>query len=525
MRLIAFALTVASAFALWPLPKLHTAGTARVALQTSSGFTMTASAGGQASKLITDAFQRLRPQIFLHGENANHNGLSDESLSGIDVTITEDETDLQLGVDESYTLDVPLSGRIKLSSKTIFGAYHGLQTLSQLASFNFSTDTYEIDGAPWHIVDAPLYSHREVLMDTSRHFEPIPVITHFIESLAMAKINTLHWHIIDIQSFPAPSRVHPELAEKGAYSPNERYTWEELKYVVEFARARGVRVVPEFDMPAHTDSWAKSHPELFPEKCKSAFDPANEMVYKMVEEVLGDWASIFTDKIMHLGTDELPESCWNNTVDIAFMKEKGISSLDDLFGYFVARVVNIAEKLGKRAAVWDESIIRSNRTPTNAIIQIWHADPGLLQKAINSGHDAVYSPDGPWYLDGLGSTWEVMYQVDPARNITSAPGKILGGGGEMWGETVDPSDLESTVWPRLAAIGERLWSPASVTAQGPDAARSRLQDFRCLLLQRGVRSGLVGGTGRAAPPGPGGCSQAGKTDFSTSSALASSVFV
>lgn len=354
-------------------------------------------------------------------------------------------------------------------------------------------------------------------MDTSRHFEPVPVITHFIESLSMAKINTLHWHIVDSQSFPAPSRVHPEFAEKGAYSPSERYSWAELKYVVEFARARGVRVVPEFDMPAHTDSWAKAHPELFPSSCKSAFDPANEMVYKLVEEVLGDWAEVFTDKVMHLGTDELPESCWNNSVDIAFMKQKGITSLDDLFGYFVARVVGIAEKIGKRAAVWDESIIRSNRTPTNAIVQIWHADPGLLQKAISAGHDTVYSPDGPWYLDGLGSTWETMYQVDPAHGLTSALGKVLGGGGEMWGETVDPSDLESTVWPRLAAIGERLWSPSNVTAQGPDAARARLQDFRCLLLQRGVRAGLVGGTGRAPPTGPGGCSQAGKTEYSVQS--------
>eukprot|EP00928_Gymnodinium_smaydae_P027173 TRINITY_DN21094_c0_g1_i1.p1 TRINITY_DN21094_c0_g1~~TRINITY_DN21094_c0_g1_i1.p1 ORF type:complete len:548 (+),score=66.06 TRINITY_DN21094_c0_g1_i1:202-1644(+) len=470
---------------------------------------MTVSADGEIAQLINSAFQRLRPHIFVHGETDVYSN-STGSINGIHVSIRDNNTDLQLGVDESYVLRVPVSGQATLEASTVFGAYHGLQTFSQLVTFEFDCDAYKVDGAPWLISDRPLYPHREVLMDSSRHFEPVAVILPFIDSLAMAKINVLHWHITDSQSFPAPSRVHPEFAQKGAYSSAERYTWGELKTVVEYARARGIRVVPEFDMPAHTDSWAKAHPELFPAACKSALDPANEMAYTVVEELLKDWAGVFTDNIFHLGTDELPEACWNNSVDTAFMKSKGIKSLDDLFGYFVARVVNIAEKLGKRATVWDESIIRSNMTPTNAIIQIWHSDPGLLQKAISAGHDAVYSPDGPWYLDGLKSTWEQMYQVDPAKGLTSAQGKVLGGGGEMWGEKVDPSDLESTVWPRLAAIAERLWSPAESTAAGPDSARPRLQAFRCFMLQRGVRSGLVGGDGRAQPPAPGGCAQSGK---------------
>lgn len=495
---------------LWPLPLSYASGSLRVSLRTP--FTMIADEGPAFDNLKA-AFERIRPQIFMHGKSDAHFEVG-SSLSGLKVSVSENP-DLQLGVDESYVLDIPASGNATLMAKTVFGAYHGLQTFSQLVAFNFTSGAYEVEGAPWHIEDAPLYPHRELLIDSSRHFEPIPVVAHLIDSMAMAKINVLHWHIIDGQSFPAPSRVHPEFAEKGAYSPSERYTWQELKYVVEYARARGVRVVPEFDVPAHTDSWAKAHPELFPKSCSSALDPANENVYKMIADLIEDWAEVFPDKVMHLGTDELPESCWNNTVDLAFMKEKGIASLDDLFGYFVARVVGIAEASGKRAQVWDESIIRSNRTPTNAVVQIWHADPGLLQKAVSAGHDAVYSPDGPWYLDGLGSTWETMYKVDPTLNLTAAPGRVIGGGGEMWGETVDPSDLESTVWPRLAAIGERLWSPASATAAGPDAARPRLQAFRCLLLQRGVRSGLVGGTGRAPPPGPGGCSQAGKMTVET----------
>jgi len=424
----------------------------------------------------------------------------------LEVSVSEN-SELQLHVDESYVLHVPVSGVATLSATTVFGAYHGLHTLSQLISFNFTSGCYELEGAPWHIEDMPLYPHRELLVDSSRHFEPVVVLTHLIDSMAMAKLNVLHWHLIDSQSFPAPSRIHPEFSEKGAFSAGERYTWQELREVVEYGRARGVRVVPEFDVPAHTDSWAKSHPELFPISCKAALDPANDMVYEVIGELLQDWSDVFTDDVVHLGTDELIESCWNNTLDVTFMAAHGIESFGDLFGYFVEKVVGTANDIGKRATVWDESIIRSNRTPANAVVQIWHTDPGLLQKAITAGHDAVYSPDGPWYLDNLGVTWEEMYKIDPAANLKEAPGRVLGGGGEMWGETVDPSDLELTVWPRLAAIAERLWSPVSVTSQGPDAARDRLEAFRCFLLQRGVGSGPVGGRGRDAPPGPGSCLQ------------------
>merc|ERR1711924_265569 len=97
-------------------------------------------------------------------------------------------------------------------------------------------------------------------------------------------------------------------------------------------------------------------------------------------------------------------------------------------------------------------IVRSNNTPTDALVQIWHPEPGLLQKAISAGHDAVYSPDGPWYLNWAESTWEVMYSVEPTHGLAPAPGRVIGGGGELWGEFVDPSDIESTAWPRLAAI-------------------------------------------------------------------------
>lgn len=236
----------------------------------------------------------------------------------------------------------------------------------------------------------------------------------------------------------------------------------------------------------------------------------------VIHDLLADWMDIFEDNIFHIGTDEVPEVCWNNTSDLEFMRDKGLESLDQLFGYFVNRAAGIVRGLGKRATVWDESLIRST-PPTDAIVQVWHCCAGdLVQQALDLGNDVIYSPDPWWYLDSLADNSSYMYDAgnhSSELNKTSlhGSGRVLGGEACMWGETVDPSDLEPTVWPRAAAVAEQLWSQASATVGGFAAAQARLEAFRCLLLQRGVRSGLVTGNGRSAPPGPGSCSQAGPT--------------
>lgn len=296
---------------------------------------------------------------------------------------------------------------------------------------------------------------------------------------------------------------------------DERYTWGELKHVVDYARARGVRVVPEFDMPGHATSWRAAHPEIFTndgcsDPSRSALDPTKEKSFEIVEDLLRDWAEVFTDDVLHLGTDEVPTDCWNNSATWDFMEEKGLATVNDLFDYFIGRVHGIAAGLGKRTTLWDEAISEAT-PPADAIIEIWRAWGNVatlnLEKAIQSGHDVIYAPDGPWYLDGLGSTWEDMYAVEPTEGLNALSAKrVLGGEACAWGETIDASDLESTTWPRLAAVAERLWS-AQDAAVSTKAARPRLQRFRCMLLARGVRAGLVDEDGRAPPPGPGSCTQ------------------
>merc|ERR1719387_1458996 len=163
-----------------------------------------------------------------------------------------------------------------------------------------------------------------------------------IDAMAMAKLNTLHWHLTDDESFAPAAPSHPELPHLGAFSPGERYTPSDLRRVVEHARARGVRVVPEFDMPGHSASWSKAHPEVFAtgRGCRpasgsgpAALDPANNKTFSLIEELLRDWASIFTDRVVHLGGDEVAEECWENPSDRAFMARLGLTETSQLFGF------------------------------------------------------------------------------------------------------------------------------------------------------------------------------------------------
>lgn len=430
------------------------------------------------------------------------------------MTVADVQAPLNLDADESYALHVKADGTATISAATVWGALHGLETLSQLVSYDFFAQSYSIAGLPIQISDVPRFKHRGLLIDSGRHFESVKQVKRFINSMAHAKLNVLHWHLTEDQSFPIASRKFPDLPQKGSWSSQEQYTSQEIASIVEFARLRGVRVMPEFDMPGHSSSWRNSHPEFFATACldpnsRGAFDPALPETFGFLETQLEDWTTgMFSDDFLHLGSDEVPSGCWNNSRDLAFMKQKGFNSTDDLFNYFVNEMANIAKKMGKTAVFWDEAFL-SAKPPLDAIIQNWH-DADLFQKILNAGYRGIFSSAGGytngWYFDALGVSWQKMYLLDPQTNITDDKVHlIVGGEGCMWGETVDPSDLEATVWPRAAAIAERLWSPRSVN--DVDQALPRLEAFRCLLLSRGHSAGVIGGSGRQSPPGPGSCSQ------------------
>jgi hexosaminidase len=474
-----------AAVSVWPMPRNVFCEGKDIATVSSQ----LAFVGDIRSPRMMKIIERYRDLLF------PHQGAADGTIQTVSVALGN-------GTGESYTMKVTPKA-VKIEAEAPVGVQYALETLSQLVAFDFDKSQYVTQPVlPLTIKDEPRFKHRGLLIDSARHFLPVRALKRLISSVSYAKLNRLHWHITDAQSFPIDSRVEPSLAKEGAWSSRERYTMEDIKDVVAFAEEHGITVVPEFDMPGHTTSWGRAHPELMAltqdrnhDGNTGALNPTKEGTLKLVKSLLEDWmskhtarAAFFEGPLLHLGTDEVPYDAW-----------AGLGDSRELFNSFVGKITQIGKDLGKEVVLWEEAF--KDGTPSkDAIIQVW-LDANLARHATDAGNRIILSQG--WYLDHLDDTWEAMYSRDPARLVNSQNvNLLLGGEGCMWGETVDVGDLEQTVWPRLGAIAERLWSDAG----GQSAeAKPRLESFRCLLLERGIPCGTLEGGGRSTPTGPGSC--------------------
>mmetsp|Transcript_9588 Transcript_9588/g.17811 ORF Transcript_9588/g.17811 Transcript_9588/m.17811 type:complete len:574 (+) Transcript_9588:42-1763(+) len=433
--------------------------------------------------------------------------LSAERLAAVTQTVllvADLAAPLGLDANESYEVNVPAEGSVVLSAQTAWGALRGLETLSQLVDFNFTTESYAFQDVPFRIQDEPRFPHRGLLVDSARHFLPVPRLKQTILAMSFAKLNVLHWHLTEDESFSMPSALHPELAEKGAWSANERYTLRDVRGVVDFAMLHGIRVIPEFDMPGHVTSWSKSHPELFDPRCletskRLAFLPTAE-TFTFLESLLQEWTTgPFPDQFVHLGSDEVPEECYHGS-SVGDGSHR-IAGPRALFQHFITSMTaRVRGSLNRSVILWDEAFV-SAKISNETVVQVWR-NKATLAAAARSGHRVLLS--WGWYLDHLDEGWQGMYENDPLEGVDEGQELVLGGEACMWGETVDGSDQAATLWPRLAAVAERLWSSPDTKAE---TAASRLEAYRCLLLQRGVAAAPVHERGRAAPEGPGSCQQ------------------
>ena len=499
---IAVALCADAPF-IWPLPKEYKLGDKTV---TVDAYHFRFSTPAQSNELIS-AFQRYYDLIF-----DRKSEIVAEGVRNVRVTVEVDKAELQLGVDESYTLEIPEDGSdILITAPNAFGAMHGLETLSQLIVFDSETLTYVIKNAPWVINDAPRFPHRGILMDTARHFESLPSIKKLIDSMTYAKLNTLHWHISDSQSIPAQSLSFPKWWE-GSYTPMERYSVMDIEEIVEYARMRGIRVVPEMDVPGHEASWCTGYPEVCPsESCLEPLDPTSEQTWALIQGVLDEWSGkeqgkgIFFDNYIHMGGDEVDTSCWKNTQHIIdWMKANNFTD-HDTYKYFVEKVHKIVMDNQRNGIFWEEVWLNfGTNLDKNTIIQTW-LNKQTMKDIVSHGYRVIIS-DPHTYLDHLDETWKALYNDEPFE-FTDDPEEqklVLGGEACMWAETVDVSDLYNTVWPRAGAFAERYWSPREVN--DVEAAHDRIRHFRCLLNRRGIPAAPVDNArGRSAPPNPGSC--------------------
>jgi len=283
---------------------------------------------------------------------------------------------------------------------------------------------------------------------------------------------------------------------------------------VEYSRQRGVRIMLEIDNPGHAASWCLGYPEVCPAPdCPEPLNPAADATWDLITALFNDVTSgkrgtgLIPDNMFHLGGDEVNTDCWTQSPSIsAWLTQNGLTP-DQGYEYFVNRSQSIARSQGRDVVGWEEIWDHfGTELDPSTIIHQWLPGSTIAQQATAAGYRVLWSTDGVWYLDGLSTTWQVCYIQEPCTGIDDdvCAKLVLGGGGEMWGETVDTSDLQNTVWPRLAAIGERLWSPKNIT--DILAAEPRYAAFRCLLNRRGVAAAPYNNEyARSAPPHPGGC--------------------
>ena len=267
----------------------------------------------------------------------------------LEVSVSGTSMDLGLGTDESYELSIPASGGATLSAPTVYGALRGMETFSQLVGFDPMSQQYTVGHVPWNIQDMPRFSHRGILLDTSRHFHSIRTIKRFVDSLSYAKFNVFHWHIVDSQSFPLQLHTLPNLV-KGAYTPAEIYTPEDVMSIVEYAKARGVRVIPEFDTPGHAASWCVGYPDICPStSCTQPLNPATNATFDLIKTLITESKTLWTDDYFHLGGDEVNTNCWTQTPSVAaWLKAKNFST-DDAYKYFVQITHSLARSLGRKS--------------------------------------------------------------------------------------------------------------------------------------------------------------------------------
>jgi hexosaminidase len=370
-----------------------------------------------------------------------------------------------LNEDESYSLEIN-DKQASLVAPSIVGAMRGLETFLQLLQGD--RDGYYLPAVS--IQDQPRFAWRGLLIDIGRHYQPPEVLKRNLDAMAAVKLNVFHWHLTEDQGFRVESKKFPKLHSLG--SDGLYYTQDQVREIIAYAAERGIRVTPEFDIPGHSTSWLVGYPELGsapgPYKIERgagifepALDPTREETYKFLDGFLGEMAALFPDAYMHIGGDENEGKQWDRNPKIqAFMREKGIKNNHALQAYFNQRVLKILQKHGKKMIGWEE--ILHPDLPRDAVIHSWRGAASLAEAA-KKGYNGILSAG--YYIDLIFPASQ-HYLADPLpaeSGLTAEEARhVMGGEATMWGEWISPETIDSRIWPRTAAIAERLWSPRTV---------------------------------------------------------------
>ncbi|KAJ7562234.1 hypothetical protein O6H91_03G060200 [Diphasiastrum complanatum] len=383
------------------------------------------------------------------------------SLTWLQIKVRDISADLQHGVDESYSLNVPDQGsRAKLEAMTVWGVIRGLETLTQLIRMPSGKSKGEpIIEHGVSIHDKPKFAHRGLLLDTSRNFYAVNDILRTIRALGHNKMNVFHWHITDSQSFPLSLASEPLLAAKGSYGEGFIYSNKDVAKIVRYGRTFGVRVIPEIDAPGHTASWAAAYPEIV--VCNNQFwvppgvdrfaneptpgqlNPLNPKTYEVFKNVVDDVASMFPDTFFHAGADEIILGCWKNSTDIQkFLKEN--HTMDEILTRFINTSRSFFTSHNKTTVYWADVITSTEAKvdptllpPSSTILQNWNGGSEKTKSLVQKGYRVIASDVDWFYLDCGFGNWlsnntnlDQDFNNDPNNTYNWAPqGKGAGTGG------------------------------------------------------------------------------------------------
>ncbi|KAH8590614.1 beta-N-acetylhexosaminidase [Bisporella sp. PMI_857] len=468
-------------------------------------------------------------------------------LSAVNIQIADAKADLEHGVDESYTLDITdSSSTISITAKTVWGALNAITTLQQIIISDGRGGL--LVEQPVSIKDAPLYPYRGIMIDSGRNFLTLPKIKEQIDGMALSKLNILHWHLDDDQSWPVDIKAYPAMT-KDAYSSREIYSHGNIKDIISYAKARGVRVIPEVDMPGHASAgWKQVDPDIV--ACENswwsndnwplhtAVEPnpgqleiLSNKTYEVVEKVYSELSGLFEDSFFHVGGDELQHGCYNfSAITTKWFAANASRTYDDLLQYWVDHAVPIFKKQKNRKLImWEDVAIASSahayNVPKDIIMQTWNGGLVNIKKLASSGYEVIVSSSDWFYLDcGFGGwvsndprynensnpdpsapnfnfggsggswcgpykTWQRIYDYDFTTGLTEAEAKkVIGVTAPLWSEQVDDAVISSKMWPRAAALAELAWS-GNRDANGNKRTTEltqRILNFREYLVANGV---------------------------------------
>ncbi|MBT1701675.1 beta-N-acetylhexosaminidase [Chryseosolibacter indicus] len=417
---------------------------------------------------------------------------------------------------EGYTLDAT-SNLITIKANNATGIFYGLQTLVQLLPDEIESKQ-KVSNVSWQIplvsiVDYPRFSWRGIMLDVSRHFFPKEYVKNYIDQMARYKFNRFHWHLTDDQGWRVEIKALPRLTSVGAWrvprvghfgtneppKPGEKpteggfYTQDDIKEVVQYAKERYIEILPEIDVPGHSMAALAAYPELcvtkdttikvnpgskfstwhgngkFTMHIDNTLNPADENVYKFLDKVFTEVATLFPFEFIHIGGDECYKGYWEKDPKVtAFMKANKIKNAEELQSYFTKRLTKLIMDKNKKVIGWDE-ILEGGLAPGAAVMS-WRGTKGGIEAA-HQKHQVVMSPNPMYYLDmgqGEPSIEPPIYNYARLKDTYAhepLPAGvdstfILGGQGNLWTEQIPTThQVEYMTYPRAFAVSESLWSP------------------------------------------------------------------